>query len=305
MHHIRLVLNIRLLALVAVTAAVLLAASVLAPPRQASAVEPADYTDPTGVLCFQLFELDGNPLPGIGLVRIDNLGGDPPGDPDDNITFSSFVYTGTGTPTCQPGELQDSIPPSASSFGGEEVLAGTWDIETHTIVADVCQTDLNFGPVNFAFAKVLVNFVLPPNPTEKLIGTFGLAGPYTDDTCTVEEIVGFSSFPVDIISGPYLAGVPLGTANTDSNWDKDGGSDWQELAPDKQDRCGGDPFKAGDCAGSVGGVAELAEAVGTPLAAPDSSGSNTGLIAGIMAAITAGAVTLGGAAWYASRRSIQ
>ena len=56
-----------------------------------------------------------------------------------------------------------------------------------------------------------------------------------------------------------------------------------------------------DC-GAVGGVAELPEVAGTPLEATDSSGSNTGLIAGIVAAIAAGSATLGGAAWYARRR---
>ena len=53
---------------------------------------------------------------------------------------------------------------------------------------------------------------------------------------------------------------------------------------------------------SVGGGADLPEVAGTPLEAPDSSGSNTGLLAGIVAAIAAGTVTLGGAAWYARRR---
>ena len=56
------------------------------------------------------------------------------------------------------------------------------------------------------------------------------------------------------------------------------------------------------CEPQVGGVAELAEAEGAPLEAPDSSGSNTGLIAGIVAAIATGGVSLGGAAWYARRR---
>ena len=292
MHHMKLVLNIRLVALLVVTVAVLLAASALA-PRQASAT----YEDPTGVLCFQLTELGGNALPGIGLVRIDNLGGDPPGDPDDNITFKSFVYIGTGVPTCQPDDLQDPVPADADPFGGNEVLAGTWDIETHTIEADVCQTDLNFGTVNFAFAKVLVNFVLPPDPTGKLIGTFGLEGPYTDDSCTTED-TGFTSFPVDIISGPYLAGPGGDKATYTHDWDKDGNSDWQELNPNLT--VPQDPFK-----GDVGGVAELATEAGSPLAAPDSSGSNMGLIAGIVAAIAAGTVTLGGAAWYTRRRSIQ
>ena len=52
----------------------------------------------------------------------------------------------------------------------------------------------------------------------------------------------------------------------------------------------------------VGGIAELPEVAGVPLEAPGSSDSNTGLLAGIAAAIAAGTVALGGAAWYARRR---
>lgn len=55
---------------------------------------------------------------------------------------------------------------------------------------------------------------------------------------------------------------------------------------------------------SVGGVARLPDAAnGSPAAAPASSGSSVGLIAG-SAAITAGLVALGGAAWYARRRRV-
>ena len=55
--------------------------------------------------------------------------------------------------------------------------------------------------------------------------------------------------------------------------------------------------------GSVGGIAELPEVAGTSLEAPDSSGTNTGLLAGSVAAVAAGAIALGGAAWYGRRRS--
>ncbi len=53
---------------------------------------------------------------------------------------------------------------------------------------------------------------------------------------------------------------------------------------------------------SVGGIAELPEAAGTPLNATGSSGGNAGLLAGIIAAVVAGAGALGGAAWYVRRR---
>ena len=59
----------------------------------------------------------------------------------------------------------------------------------------------------------------------------------------------------------------------------------------------------------VGGIAELprldggqAEAEGAPLEAGGSSGPSVSFLAGVAAAITTGAIALGGAAWYARRR---
>ncbi len=294
MHHMKLVLNIRLVALLAVTIAVLMAASSLAPPRQAS----ADYTSPKGVLCFELLELAGNPLLGIGLVRIDDLGGG-------NITFTSHVYIAAGggpaTPTCQ--QVQTAVPSNAAPFpapdGGRNPLVGQWTPGTHTLTADVCQEDLDFGPLTLAWALVDVNFVLDPNPANKAGGTFALSGPFTDGTCTVED-TGFNNFTLTVSSGPFLSGPGDDDKKLfTSDWDKDGFTDWRELAPNLT--AANDPFRTG----SIGGVAELAGEASTPLAAPDSSGSNTGLIAGIVAAIAAGTVALGGAAWYTRRRSIQ
>lgn len=54
----------------------------------------------------------------------------------------------------------------------------------------------------------------------------------------------------------------------------------------------------------VGGIAELSEVAGTPLAATDSSDSNAGVVA-VVAALTAAAVGLGGAAWYGRRRRLE
>ena len=53
---------------------------------------------------------------------------------------------------------------------------------------------------------------------------------------------------------------------------------------------------------AVGGVSIDLDVEGLPLEAPDSSGRNVGLIAGIVAAIAVGVVTLSGAAWYGRRR---
>ena len=55
-------------------------------------------------------------------------------------------------------------------------------------------------------------------------------------------------------------------------------------------------------AGPVGGIAELPEAASAALQAGDSSGRGMGILAGVAAAVMAGVVTLGVAAWYARRR---
>ena len=61
---------------------------------------------------------------------------------------------------------------------------------------------------------------------------------------------------------------------------------------------------------SVGGVAELprldggqAEVAGTPLGAGGSSGPGAAVLAGVATVVAAGAVALGGAAWWARRRA--
>ena len=54
--------------------------------------------------------------------------------------------------------------------------------------------------------------------------------------------------------------------------------------------------------GPVGGIAELPEMAGTPLGAGDSSGRSAVPLAGAVAAVAAGAIALGGAAWYGRRQ---
>ena len=53
---------------------------------------------------------------------------------------------------------------------------------------------------------------------------------------------------------------------------------------------------------TIGGIAELPEALAAPLAAGDSSGTSAGVIAGVAAAIAGGAIALGGVGWFARRR---
>ena len=55
-------------------------------------------------------------------------------------------------------------------------------------------------------------------------------------------------------------------------------------------------------ASAVGGIAELPDVAGTPVEALNTSNGNAGLLAGVAAAAIAGAVALGGAAWYTRKR---
>ena len=290
MHGLRLN-KIRLVALVAVAAAVLLAGSLTA-PRQAFA---EDIVSPQGVMCFELSVL----ADGIGLVRIDDTGGG-------TVTFSSQVYleTTTALPTCQNNQAQipEDAVPSPEAGATRTVLSGTYNQTGDLMEADVCQADFNFSALTFEFAKIEVSFSLEKPPT-KSGGTFTLSGPYPDDTCTGGSP---NFFPVTVTGSTFFDGpdvLPAGGADADTSafdndWDKDGVSDWDELDPNGTDFKHRDPFFGP----GVGGVAELADVASTPLETADSSGMSTGLIAAIVAAAAIGATALGGVGIYARRR---
>lgn len=52
----------------------------------------------------------------------------------------------------------------------------------------------------------------------------------------------------------------------------------------------------------VGGITELTEAAGLPLETAGSPGPSAGLVADVIAVVTAGAFSLGAAVWYGRRR---
>ena len=278
-------IRIQLVALGAIAVAVLLAGNLNA-PRQVQ----ANIDSPEGVLCFELTGL----ATAIGLVRIDH------NTVTDEITFSSQVYIqDTDTvPSCQ--DPQDAVPGDAVPFpevtADRPALEGDWVNASDTITAVVCQEDLNFGPLNLAFAEVDVNFPLLKAPL-KSGGTFTLRGPYTDDTCTTQD-ANFIDVDVVVVGAKFLDGPGGDPATFTSDWDKDGLRDWDELAPGLP-ACS-DPFQTKNCE-NVGGVAELADVATTPLEAADSS-SNTGLIAAIAAAAVIGVAAVGGVAVFARRR---
>jgi hypothetical protein len=73
-------------------------------------------------------------------------------------------------------------------------------------------------------------------------------------------------------------------------------------SPDNSDKEGDEVLTIICTAASVGGIAEAPEVASMPLAEPDPSGTNTGLLAGVAAAAAASVVMVSGAAWYARKR---
>ncbi|MCH8900742.1 MAG: hypothetical protein IIC88_00410 [Chloroflexi bacterium] len=306
MHHLR--LNLRITMLAVAVAAVLLAGSLGQPPRQAEAA----FTDVNGVICGYLHTLTGVPLPnfqGTTLARIDHDLG------DDSVTVTAVAYTDPlgafAMPDCKTA--QAPMPTGATPPAANETRPSVIDLTyaNNKISGGSCQADFAFGGITMP-GGTIVSLQLDLSKSEPGVqstGSFTFENIYTDGTCTTLSGTGLGTIAVQF-DALYMAGPTIGTAVDSSNWDKDGGfpligsthcSDWNELDPSPQANHS-DPFKQGDCPRSVGGVAELAEAAGTPLDAPDSSGASTGLIAGVLAAIAAGVVALSGAAWYTKRR---
>ena len=60
-----------------------------------------------------------------------------------------------------------------------------------------------------------------------------------------------------------------------------------------------------DVVGRTSGIAEPPDVAGTPLEAQGSSGPSVSFVGGVVAAVAAGALALGGAAWYARRRALR
>lgn len=302
MHHLR--LNVRITMLAVAVAAVLLAGGLAPAPRQAEAA----FTDVNGVICGYLHDLTGAPvlLPnfhGTTLARIDH------NTVTNDVTVTAVAYTdpagALAMPDCKAETVQDPIPAGATPPTGNETRPSVVNLTyaANKISGGSCQTDFVFGGIVMT-GGTLVSLQLDLSKSEpgvQSIGSFTFVNIYADGTCTTLGGGNLGTIKVQF-DALYMAGPTISTAVDSSNWDKDGCSDWQELNPVIKDARGLDPFSSADCAGGVGGVAELAEAAGTPLDAPDSSGTSASLIAGVLAAVAAGVVALGGAAWYAKRR---
>ena len=194
--------------------------------------------------------------------------------------------------------MPDDALPFPASDSTRTSLMGTWDNGSDTLLATLCQADLNFAGLEFDFAEVTVNFVLVAPPA-KATGTFSLQGPFTDADCMEGDPAPLP--PVDVQGALFLDGPGPGDGDSstfDSDVDKDGIRDWDELAAGLPS-CS-DPFSDANC--GVGGIAELPAVAGTSPAAAASSDNSAGLIAAAAAATAAGALALGSAARYARRR---
>ena len=336
MHHMKLVLNIRLVALLAVTAAVLLAASILAPSRQASADHPPfDLDHPSNggriLFCLDIY-FDVPPLIPTPANDADpNKGANPgPGDVRaakimvrfDPITADTWTVTSealqTGefppatdltTPSCEDKGDNNKAPPPGESGGTPSDLAvpvATFDKANSKVV---WTADCDFIPAFGLYILTEFNIIVDGDNTTVNKGT-NRARLGTDPTICNDVGGNLIYAPMRVVNRVATTGQPDDTPvgvkdNVHDNWDGDNCSDWNELDPSEPFGFGSFNVFEPDCNTGVGGIAELADQAGTPLEAPDSSGSNSGLIAGIVAAIAAGTVTLGGAALYARRRSIQ
>ena len=280
--------NVRFVAL-ALAVAVVLAVSSLGPitTREASAV---NISSPQGVICFQL----SGAATGIGLVRIDN-----PTPATVTLTAQTYVQPlgGQPLPSCQ--NPQSPIPndavPSPSPGGSRPTLSGTWTNATDTVAASVCQPDFDFGGVlTYPSATISFTFALA-KPPAKSGGMVSFTGYTASSNCTGPTA---GPFNLTISGARYLDGPDAAKSTFNSDWDKDGILDWDELKPNLL-ACS-DPFKATPECG-VGGVAELPQVAGTPLEA-NGSGTNVGLIAAVVGAVVASTMALGGAAVYVRRR---
>ena len=306
MRHIT--LNIRLAAFLAVVVVAVAAAASFAPgARQAYAV---NIEDPTGVFCADISVTLPGPVivEGIILARFDYVPAfdfDPDVDGIQDVAISAVAYAPESVATCQTLQSELGDAPFAAQTAARPSLAGAWDNGTDTVTGSTCSFEVEFGGITFpGWTKIVIDFELDKGIKSDDTNAFSFDNlPYTDDTCLVKDnvTVGLGTIVVGVL-GKYLDGPDAAKETFNSDWDKDGCTDWFELDPDPK-AVPFDPFNPADCAPGVGGVAELSALAGASPDAAALSDSNAGLIAAAAAATAAGAVALGSAAAYARRRS--
>lgn len=149
------------------------------------------------------------------------------------------------------------------------------------------------------------------------IESFSSQGP-TDDERTKPDVVApdgvknatYGSFFGTSASAPHAAGAAALVKDWQPSWTRDEIRSFLlsravDLGDPGADNVYGEGRLDLGFAPGVGGIAEPPHVAGAPLEEPRSLGGNAGVLAGIAAAATAGAVALGGAAWYARRRRVR
>ncbi len=289
----RLILNVKLLSLVAAVVVAVVAAGSLGAPREAQAQAA---TDPTGVICGYLHNLSGAPnFSGTTLARIEPAGG---GTFD--LTAVAYTHlTSTAMPDCKTSQIQvTEFPAGFTPPTGGEVRPSVTGLtfSAPVLSGGSCQEAFTFGGVTFVdWTRITVALTIEKAPTQST-GSFSFETEFADETTCINAAPQAPAVSVDF-DALYQDGPGGDPSTFTSDWDKDGITDWNELNPNNLS-CA-DPFETENC--GVGGVAELADVATTPLEAADSS-SNTGLIAVLVAVAAAAAVALGAGAVYARSR---
>jgi len=297
----RLSFRLGVVAFAAIAAVLALGGFARGPQTTLAASFPAS---PTGVYCAQLSNLRINNAPqanfsGIALARIEVTSGN-------NIAFTGVAYTEGDLvktmPTCTP-PYQGAFPPSVAFTSQTSTMrptaTGTYTAATGAINATKCAENLALGGIPLpGWSKLIVTANINKAGTTAT-GSFQLRNPVNATTCT--DMGGTIPYDVDV-TGPYIHGPGGSVATFTHDYDKDGCTDWNELAV-KSIR---DPFNPADChaAGGVGGVAEIAAPSEAALQDAASSSSHTGLIALVTGVALAIVVASGGVA-YAWRRSLR
>lgn len=179
------------------------------------------------------------------------------------------------------------------------LFAQAQNVPTKVVIGDVANITLeavfvNEGPDKNTLVGYTLAVLHPPElkitpdneplgagPFQPIVDVFGFPIPATLE-CNAKGTFGFTVIATIDFTDPF-----------DPNPNNDFASSPTYLV------------KCNNPSNQVGGIAELPEVAGTPLETAGSLGSNTGLLAGVVAAIAAGTVTLGGAAWYARRRCVR
>lgn len=307
---------LRLTPLLGLRAAIVLAAAAVLTITAGRGTSEAGPIDLTGVTCMDLYlDLGTLQLKGTSHGSEDLLTGKilsriEPSATQTGWDITSVAYNGPDT----NGDLIPDKPPSAqtckvkqdgnqlnAAVPFQQVDANDRPTATAKLVTKGLDTNLEWEICQFEpdllgglFVLTKFNLVVDGNPGTQDFGT--LTAFLDAASCTTSG----TQFDVILESTNRVVTNGAPSPSLADDWDGDGCSDWLELAGD-QTRVGRDPFNPNDC-GVVGGIAELPEIADAPLnAVAESSGTSAVFVALAGAALMAGALGLGGAAWYARR----